>query len=176
MGDDTKMHPTWKPTSIQNLKNAGKNCIRALMPKFDAKKKSKQIKTVRQPHFFIDFGSIFWSCQGVISTRYRIYRIDYNNLTRALPRRGAADQKSHPKSMPKPSKTLQKTDAKKNSISRGSTRTPREPPWVPQTLQINKTHKASEERHIQTATYRPRHTRPSNTPRAPSGPERIYWS
>ena len=32
------------------------------------------------------------------------------------------------------------------------------------------------EKHIQTATYRPRHTRLLNTPRAPSGPERICWA
>ena len=31
-------HPTWELKSIQNLKNIGKNGIRKLMPKFDAKK------------------------------------------------------------------------------------------------------------------------------------------
>ena len=50
-------------------------------------------------------------------------------------------------------------------------------PWAPtNTYKINKTHKASEERHMKKDTYRPRHTRPFNTPRAPSGPERIYLS
>ena len=64
----TKMHPKWEPKSMKNLKNTEKNGIRKLMPKFDAKKNQnmpKKIKTFRQPHFFIDFGSIFWPCQGV---------------------------------------------------------------------------------------------------------------
>ena len=43
MENDTKMHPKWEPKSIKNLKNTGKNGIRKLMPKFDAKKKSKWI-------------------------------------------------------------------------------------------------------------------------------------
>ena len=38
MENYAKMHPKWEPQSIQNLKNTGKNGIRKLMPKFDAKK------------------------------------------------------------------------------------------------------------------------------------------
>ena len=38
MENDAKMYPKWEPKSIQNLKNTGKNGIRKLMPKFDAKK------------------------------------------------------------------------------------------------------------------------------------------
>ena len=43
MENYAKMDPKWEPKSIQNLKNTGKNGIRKLMPKFDAKKKSKRI-------------------------------------------------------------------------------------------------------------------------------------
>ena len=43
----SKMHPKWEPKSIQNLKNAGKNGIRKLMPKFDTKK----IKTNQRKDF-----------------------------------------------------------------------------------------------------------------------------
>ena len=83
-----KIHPKFE--------NTGKNGIRKLMPKFDAKQKSKR----RQKNAFFferrilaDFGSIFWPCRGVrgaVDTWK--YRIDSNNLTRSPPRWGAADQ------------------------------------------------------------------------------------
>ena len=93
----------------------------------------------------------------------------------ARPRRGAADQKSHPKSMPKPSKNPSKKRCEKRVKKRGSVSVL--PPKSRRTRGSGKRYKkAHEERHIQRGTYRDRHTRPSNTPRAPSGPERIYLS
>ena len=90
MENNTKMHTKWESKSIQNLENTLKNDIRKLMPKFDAKK----IKTVRQPHFFIDFGSISWPCRGVRGAEDTWkYWIDSNNLTRSSPWWGAADPK-----------------------------------------------------------------------------------
>ena len=61
MENDAKMHPKWDTKSIQNLKNTGKNSIRKLMPKFDAKK----THFFSSGGFWIDFGSIFWLCRGV---------------------------------------------------------------------------------------------------------------
>ena len=54
MENDAKMHQKWEPKSIQNLKNAGNNGIRKLMPKFYAKK----TYFFRAHRIFIDFGLI----------------------------------------------------------------------------------------------------------------------
>ena len=90
MENDAKMHPKWRPKSDQNLNKAGKNGIRKLMPKFDAKQKSQNVSPTS---ILIDFGSIFWPCRGVRGAEDTWkYRIDSNSLTRSPPRRGAADQ------------------------------------------------------------------------------------
>ena len=54
-------------------------------------KKTKEIKSGDLSGFWIDFLAVPGDKGG---GRYRIYRIDYNNLTRSPPRRGAADQNS----------------------------------------------------------------------------------
>ena len=55
MGNYAKMHPKWEPKSIKNLKNTGKNGIRKLMPKFDAKKNQNVSPTALFHRFWIDF-------------------------------------------------------------------------------------------------------------------------
>ena len=58
-------------------------------------------------------------------------------------------------------KTFKKLDAKKESIFRSSTRNPGSPRESHKHIQINKTHKASEERHIQRGTCRETNLDPS---------------
>ena len=55
MNNDAKMHAKWEPKSIQNMKNTGKNGIRKLMPKFDAKKNQNVSPTALFHRFWIDF-------------------------------------------------------------------------------------------------------------------------
>ena len=57
MENDAKMHPKWEPKSIQNLKNTGKNGIRKLMPKFDAKKNQNVSRAPDFNRFWIDFSA-----------------------------------------------------------------------------------------------------------------------
>ena len=58
MENDAKMHPKWEPKSIKNLKNTGKNGIRKLMPKFDAKKKSKRFANRTFSSISVAYGNI----------------------------------------------------------------------------------------------------------------------
>ena len=55
MENYAKMHLKWEPKSVQNLKNTGKNGIRKLMPKFDAKKNQNSSTTALFHRFWIDF-------------------------------------------------------------------------------------------------------------------------
>ena len=75
-----KIHPTSEKYQ--------KNCIRKLMPKFDAPK----IKTFRQPHFSYRFWIDFLAVPGDRGAEDTWkYQIDSNNLTRSPPWWGVAD-------------------------------------------------------------------------------------
>ena len=89
MKNDAKMHPKWEPKTIQNSKNTGKtaseNWCRNLMPK-----KNQNVSPTALFHrFWIEFLAVPGG-RGAVDTWK--YRIDSNNLTRSLPRWGAADQ------------------------------------------------------------------------------------